>query len=96
MAKHGCVYNPNFILDFVGYSSTKTLRKHVTDNSCGNGAFRNSRYECPGRPKRPYGMVFCACYSMIIHLLGNITVKCLNLLRIDCRHLSYSPSKSMI
>lgn len=41
--KHGRVYTPNFlvctILDFGGYHSKKILRKHVIDNSCGDGAF---------------------------------------------------------
>ena len=41
--KHGCVYTPDYIvkviLDFGGYYSNKILKKHVIDNSCGDGAF---------------------------------------------------------
>lgn len=41
--KHGRVYTPhyivNLILDFGGYNSAEILKKHVIDNSCGNGAF---------------------------------------------------------
>lgn len=44
MIKHsGQVFTPDFlvfsILDYVGYVSGKILRKHVIDNSCGDGAF---------------------------------------------------------
>lgn len=39
----GQVYTPkylvNIILDIGGYSGKKILKKHVIDNSCGNGAF---------------------------------------------------------
>ena len=41
--KHGRVYTPNYIvnliLDFGGYKSSEILKKHVIDNSCGDGAF---------------------------------------------------------
>lgn len=41
--QHGRVYTPNYlvqlILDFGGYTNESILRKHVIDNSCGNGAF---------------------------------------------------------
>ena len=41
--KFGRVYTPchivNLILDFGGYKTTKILRRHVIDNSCGDGAF---------------------------------------------------------
>lgn len=40
---HGQVYTPEYlvkiILDFGGYKDKNILRKHVIDNSCGNGAF---------------------------------------------------------
>lgn len=41
--QHGRVYTPdyivNIILDFGGYNDASILKKHVIDNSCGNGAF---------------------------------------------------------
>ena len=41
--KHGRVYTPDYlvdlILDFGGYDSPILLKKHVIDNSCGDGAF---------------------------------------------------------
>ncbi len=41
--KNGTVYTPNFIvkkmLDFISYKSVDILKKHVIDNSCGEGAF---------------------------------------------------------
>lgn len=41
--QHGRVYTPNYlvkiILDFGGYNGSVILRRHVIDNSCGNGAF---------------------------------------------------------
>ncbi len=41
--QHGRVYTPNYIvkiiLDFGGYNTKKILKKHVIDNSCGDGAF---------------------------------------------------------
>ncbi|MBQ9254281.1 MAG: N-6 DNA methylase [Bacteroidales bacterium] len=40
---HGQVYTPYYlveiILDFGGYNNKQILRKHIIDNSCGNGAF---------------------------------------------------------
>jgi adenine-specific DNA-methyltransferase len=44
MVKHsGQVFTPDFlvagILDYAGYISGNTLRKHIIDNSCGDGAF---------------------------------------------------------
>ncbi|MDR0485203.1 MAG: N-6 DNA methylase [Elusimicrobiota bacterium] len=39
----GKVYTPSFIvgnmLDFIGYSGKQILKKHIIDNSCGDGAF---------------------------------------------------------
>lgn len=41
--QHGRVYTPDYlvklILDFGGYDKPNLLRKHVIDNSCGDGAF---------------------------------------------------------
>lgn len=41
--QHGRVYTPDYlvklILDFGGYDNPNILRKHVIDNSCGDGAF---------------------------------------------------------
>lgn len=41
--QHGRVYTPNYlvqvILNFGGYNNESILRKHVIDNSCGDGAF---------------------------------------------------------
>ena len=41
--QHGRVYTPNYlvkvILDFGGYDKPTILKKHVIDNSCGDGAF---------------------------------------------------------
>ena len=41
--QHGRVYTPDYlvkvILDFGGYDKPTILKKHVIDNSCGNGAF---------------------------------------------------------
>lgn len=41
--KHGRVYTPNYlvkvILDFGGYDKLDIIKKHVIDNSCGDGAF---------------------------------------------------------
>ena len=41
--QHGRVYTPDYlvktILDFGGYDNPDVLRKHVIDNSCGDGAF---------------------------------------------------------
>ena len=41
--QHGRVYTPDYlvrlILDFGGYDNSNILRKHVIDNSCGDGAF---------------------------------------------------------
>ena len=41
--QHGRVYTPNYlvktILDFGSYDNSGILRKHVIDNSCGDGAF---------------------------------------------------------
>ena len=41
--KHGRVYTPDYlvklILDFGGYDKSFILKKHVIDNSCGDGAF---------------------------------------------------------
>ena len=41
--QHGRVYTPNYlvkvILDFGGYDKPNILKKHVIDNSCGDGAF---------------------------------------------------------
>ena len=43
-AKHaGQVFTPNFMveamLDYCGYRGELVLKKHVIDNSCGDGAF---------------------------------------------------------
>ena len=41
--QHGRVYTPDYlvkvILDFGGYDNLAILKKHVIDNSCGDGAF---------------------------------------------------------
>ena len=41
--QHGRVYTPDYlvkvILDFGGYDKPTILKKHVIDNSCGDGAF---------------------------------------------------------
>lgn len=41
--EHGRVYTPDYlvkvILDFGGYDNSAILKKHVIDNSCGDGAF---------------------------------------------------------
>lgn len=41
--RHGRVYTPDYlvkvILDFGGYDNSVILKKHVIDNSCGDGAF---------------------------------------------------------
>lgn len=41
--EHGRVYTPDYlvgvILDFGGYNSNNVLKRHVIDNSCGDGAF---------------------------------------------------------
>lgn len=41
--KHGRVYTPDYlvkvILDFGGYDKLNIIKKHVIDNSCGDGAF---------------------------------------------------------
>lgn len=41
--RHGRVYTPDYlvktILDFGGYNGNILLKKHVIDNSCGDGAF---------------------------------------------------------
>lgn len=41
--QHGRVYTPDYlvkvILDFGGYDNSAILKKHVIDNSCGDGAF---------------------------------------------------------
>ncbi len=41
--QHGRVYTPDYIvrviLDFGGYNNSDILKKHVIDNSCGDGAF---------------------------------------------------------
>ena len=41
--QHGRVYTPDYlvkeILDFGGYDEPIILKKHVIDNSCGDGAF---------------------------------------------------------
>lgn len=41
--QHGRVYTPDYlvkeILDFGGYDKSNILKKHVIDNSCGDGAF---------------------------------------------------------
>ena len=40
---HGRIYTPDYIVhnifDFAGYRGEKILKKHVIDNSCGDGAF---------------------------------------------------------
>lgn len=41
--QHGRIYTPkylvNIILDFAGYYPDRILKKHIIDNSCGDGAF---------------------------------------------------------
>jgi adenine-specific DNA-methyltransferase len=41
--KDGVVYTPNFIvknmLDIISYKGKSILKKHVIDNSCGEGTF---------------------------------------------------------